>query len=202
MVLSVADALTAGLPVDVAVIVAVLVAESAAAAGTSTFTQTLVVAPALTDGVVVRVVVQVESRKLTGNVPPLEDIVYVSVWKPRLVIVTRSVTLCPTRAPSVWLVGARLAANRGAIGVTVGEPVAEGPWADVALNPSSTMEVTLDFSPGSILTRRCTVALPPDAMEKPDQLTVPPSFAPPSPALTNAVLPGTGSVTATPVAPA
>ena len=81
---------------EVAVIVAVLVAASVAVAGTSTFTQTLVEAPAGTAGVVVMAVVHVESRKLTGNVPPAADIVYVSVIKPRLVIVTRSVTLCPT----------------------------------------------------------------------------------------------------------
>jgi len=58
------------LPTDVALIVDVSSAPSAAAAGTVTRTQTFVVSPALTVGVAVIGVVQLESRKLTGNVPP------------------------------------------------------------------------------------------------------------------------------------
>ena len=42
-------------------------------------------------------------------------------------------------APSVWLAGARLTANCGAIGVTNGEPLVDGPCAEVALKPSSTI---------------------------------------------------------------
>jgi hypothetical protein len=61
---------TVGFPTEVALIVDVSFAPSAAAAGTVTRTQTFVVAPAFTVGVAVMGVVQLESRKLTGKVPP------------------------------------------------------------------------------------------------------------------------------------
>ena len=72
--ITVPEALTAEHPADVAVTVAVLVAPSAAPAGTATFTHTLVDPPEATLPVVVKGVAQVASKKLTGNVPPLDDI--------------------------------------------------------------------------------------------------------------------------------
>ena len=71
-VVTVPDALTAELPTEVAVTVAVLVVPSTALEGTSTLTHTLVESPEATLPVVVNGVVQVESRKLTGKVPPLD----------------------------------------------------------------------------------------------------------------------------------
>jgi hypothetical protein len=68
------EALTVGLPTEVAVIVDVLGSPLAALAGTSTMTHTLVVAPAITLGVVVIAVVQVESRMVIVLVPPVEVI--------------------------------------------------------------------------------------------------------------------------------
>ena len=64
MVLIVALAETLELATDVAVTVAELVAPFAAAGGIATFTQMSVVPPAEMLGVVVRGVVQVESKKL------------------------------------------------------------------------------------------------------------------------------------------
>ena len=79
---------TDGLPTEVALIVDVSFAPSAAAAGTITRTQTFVVLPAMTLGVVVMGVVQLESRKLTGKVPPELESAYESVVYPRFVIPT------------------------------------------------------------------------------------------------------------------
>src|SRR6266446_2576832 len=53
-----------------------------------------------------------------------------------------------------------------------------------------------------MLTVKCTVALLPAAIERPDQVTVPPEFVPPLSAETKLVLAGTGSVIVTPVAAA
>ena len=75
IVFTVAEPVAVGLPTDAAVTVAVLVAESAAVVGTSTLTHTFVDAPGPTVGVEVRAVVHVESKKLTGKVPPDDDIV-------------------------------------------------------------------------------------------------------------------------------
>ena len=52
---------------------AVLIVLSAVPVGTETLTHTSVELPDATVAVVVSGVVQVESRKLTGNVPPLDD---------------------------------------------------------------------------------------------------------------------------------
>src|SRR5207249_7241827 len=73
LVITVPDALSAGFPTDVAVTVAVLIVLSAVPVGTETLTHTSVELPDATVEVVVSGVVQVESRKLTGNVPPLAD---------------------------------------------------------------------------------------------------------------------------------
>src|SRR6266851_2843165 len=108
----------------------------------------------------------------------------------------------PSRAPSVCVAGAIATAYGGAIGVTVGEPLVDGPSADVALKPSSTIDVVFDFNPGSINTRRCTAMLPPAAIDKPVHVAVPPALVPPLPAKTKLVFAGTGSVTVTPVAAA
>ncbi len=74
-VVTVAEAETDGSPTEVAVIVATLVSLSVASAGTSTFTHTIVDSPGATVGVVGSGVVQVGSRKVTGNRPPELDIV-------------------------------------------------------------------------------------------------------------------------------
>ena len=65
-----ADALTVGLPAEVAVTVDVLDVPSAAVAGAATLTQTSCVAPAARLAVAVIEVVQVESKKLVAKVPP------------------------------------------------------------------------------------------------------------------------------------
>ena len=83
-----ADAVTDGLPTEVATTVAVLVASLAVPAGTSTLTQMFVVAPEATVGVVASGVVHVPSKKLTGKVPPVDVIVYESLLKPRFLSVT------------------------------------------------------------------------------------------------------------------
>ena len=88
------------------------------------------------------------------------------------------------------------------MGVTTGEPEVDGPCADVAPYPSSTMEATPAFRSGSILTVRWTVTLPADGTDSPDHLTVPPTFAPPLSADTKLVLAGIGSLIVTPVAAA
>src|SRR6185503_3734749 len=83
-----------------------------------------------------------------------------------------------------------------------GEPVVNGPWADVALIPSLMIDVTCFFSASTMLTVKCTVVLPPAATERLDHVTVPPTFVPPPSAETNVVFAGTGSVIVTPVAAA
>src|SRR6266702_2328368 len=120
--------------------------------------------------------------------------------KPLSVIVTWSRTLLPERAPSVWLAGLIAKAKAGAIGVTVGEPLVEKPPAAVAAKPSSTMDLTPDFRPGSIFTVRWTETLPADGIEMPDHLTVPSLFVPPESAETKLVLAGMGSLIVTVVA--
>jgi hypothetical protein len=67
IVVSVALALTVGLPTDVAVTVPVFVAALAAVLGTSTLAQTVTVPPAEMLAVVVRGVVQVESKKCVAH---------------------------------------------------------------------------------------------------------------------------------------
>src|SRR5258706_1261990 len=88
------------------------------------------------------------------------------------------------------------------MGVTVGEPLADGPWADVALKPSSTIDVVLAFRAGSISTRRCTDMMPPAATDRPVHVAVPPTLVPKLSAETKLVFAGTGSVTVIPVAAA
>ena len=95
-----------------------------------------------------------------------------------------------------------------------GEPVVDGPCADVAARPSLTIEATLFFSDGSMPTRRCTVTLPPVFVMlpavplvawgtvNPDQVTTPFAYVPPLSAETKLVLAGSGSVRVTPVASA
>src|SRR5689334_11991922 len=121
---------------------------------------------------------------------------------PLLVIATRSRTLLPERAPSVWLAGLIAKAKAGAIVVTVAEPLVEKPPAAVAPKPSSTMDLTPAFRPGSIFTVRWTETLPGDGIEMPDHFTVPPLFVPPESAETKLVLAGIGSLIVTPVAAA
>ena len=86
----------------------------------------------------------------------------------------------------------------------------------MALRPSSTIESIFPFSDGSILTRRCTVTLPPVFVMlcvsgsvvafgtvSPDQVTTPfASAVPPLSAETKLVFAGIGSVIVTPVASA
>src|SRR5215467_262894 len=99
--------------------------------------------------------------------------------KPRLVIVTVSRTLAPERAPSIWLAGLIDRAKAAAIGVTVADPLVEKPPAAVAPKPSSTMDVTPDLRPGSILTVRWTETLPADGIEMPDHVVTPLLLVPP-----------------------
>src|SRR5690242_14155813 len=115
-------------------------------------------------------------------------------------MLTWSKTLLPERAPSVWLAGLIVMANAGATGVMVGEPLVENPPAAVAPKPSSTIEVTPDLRPGSILTRRCTDTLLADGIEMPVHFAAPPLLVPPASAETKLVLAGIGSVMVTPVA--
>ena len=65
-----AEALTVGLPAEVAATVDVLESPSAAVVGAGTLTQTSCVAPAARLAVAVIAVVQVGSKKLVANVPP------------------------------------------------------------------------------------------------------------------------------------
>ncbi len=83
MVFTVAEPLTEESPTDVAVTVAVLTSPSLAPPGTVTLTQTSVLAPGETLGVVVCGAVQVELRNPTVYVPPEDDRLYVSEVKPR-----------------------------------------------------------------------------------------------------------------------
>jgi len=87
------------------------------------------------------------------------------------------------------------------------EPVVDGPWADVAASPSSTIESTFFFSASAMLTRRWTVMLPPTpgvpvGTVSPDQVATPLTFVPPLSADTKLVFAGSGSVIVTPVAAA
>ena len=103
--------------------------------------------------------------------------------------------------PSVWVAGLTLTAYGGAIGVMNGEPVVNGPWAEVAFIPSLTIALTLFLIASAMLTVNCTEMLPPLGTARFVQTTVPLTFAPPV-AETNVVFAGTGSVMTTPVASA
>src|SRR2546423_11309568 len=88
------------------------------------------------------------------------------------------------------------------MGVTTGEPEVDGPCAEVAPKPSSTMELTEELIAGLMFTVRWTVTLPADGTVSPDHVTAPPALAPPRSAETKLVLAGIGSVIVTPVAAA
>src|SRR2546425_4138876 len=111
-------------------------------------------------------------------------------------------TLLGTLPPSVCVAGVTPTAYGGAIGVMCGEPVVNGPWADVAFSPSLTMLLTFFFRASAMLTVSCTDVLPPLVTVRFVQATVPLMFAPPLLAETNVVFAGTGSVRVTPVASA
>ena len=104
--------------------------------------------------------------------------------------------------PSVWVAGASVTAYGGAIAVMNGEPVVNGPCAEVTLTPSLTIEATLFLMAFEMLTVKWTVVLPPAATVRPDHVTVPLEFVPPPSAETKLVFAGTGSVIVTPVAAA
>ena len=70
-------------------------------------------------------------------------------------------TLVLPLPPSVWVAGETLTAYGGAIGVTCGEPVVNGPWAEVAFSPSLTIALTFFLSASAMLTVSCTDVLPP-----------------------------------------
>jgi hypothetical protein len=70
MVTMLPEALTVGLPADVAVTVDVLLVPSVAVDGTLTFTHTFTDPPAGIAEVVVSAVVHVESKTVAGKVPP------------------------------------------------------------------------------------------------------------------------------------
>src|SRR4029079_15850605 len=89
-----------------------------------------------------------------------------------------------------------------AIGVMNGEPVVNGPWAEVTFTPSLTMDFTLFLMASAMLTVKCTDMLPPAAMFRPDHVTAPPEYVPPLSAEVKVVLARTGSVMVTPVAAA
>ena len=81
-----------------------------------------------------------------------------------------------------------------------GEPPAPGPSAEVALYPSSTIEVIPLLSDGLIRTLRCTTVLPEAGTVSPVQVATPSTFVPPLSADTKLVFAGIGSVILTPVA--
>src|SRR5258706_9425284 len=94
------------------------------------------------------------------------------------------------------------AAYGGAIGVTVALPVVPGPSADVTTIPSLVIAATCFLRACVMLTRKWRSTLAPAARVRPLQVTLPFDADPPSPAETKLVLPGMGSLTVTPVAPA
>jgi hypothetical protein len=59
----------------------------------------------------------------------------------------------------------------------VGDPVADGPSADVALKPSLVIDEPVKLL--LILTVKLTWTFPPFGTVKPDQVTVPETFVPP-----------------------
>jgi hypothetical protein len=104
--------------------------------------------------------------------------------------------------PSVSVVGETLSANGGASWVTVGEPVVNGPSADVAFSRSLVIEVTCFLSASAMLSFSVTSALALGAMLSPDHVTRPWANVPPLSADRKLVLSGSGSVIVTPVASA
>ena len=130
-------------------------------------TQTSSVSPGLIDPVVVVGVVQVASKKCTVNVRPSRQRVAVG---DEAEVLDRDVygTLVPTRPPSICVAGVSDTAYGSAIGVMNGEPVVNGPSADMALTPSLTIDVTFFFRASAMLTPGSGAAsmLPPAAKRR------------------------------------
>src|SRR6266542_3347837 len=83
-----------------------------------------------------------------------------------------------------------------------GEPVVNGPCAEVTFTPSLTIDATLFLIALAMLAVKWTAVLLPAAIVRPDHVTVPAEFVPPPSAETKVVFAGTGSVMVTPVAAA
>src|SRR6266700_8107960 len=93
----------------------------------------------------------------------------------------------PTRPPPDCDSGSTVTRCAGAIGIVCGLPVALGPWSDLTMMPSLTIDVTVAARFGVILTANFTDTLPPAGTVRPLHRTEPPPNVLPLPADMNDV---------------